>query len=175
MDCIEPVEAAFVNRFTRLEEQDPSNFLKLQEIVPFNSSVGAPLSQRLLVESGGALAWWMSLVKEVKDFTETMKINRKHKGRQARAHCYPLCKSHLNSSRAHMKNAGFKMMVAAAKKLKLKFEDVYLPGADSPDGTWKGIIEAHSYEFVFLCFMNAFAKQVLTQIRTYFDGHPLFI
>ena len=59
-----------------------------------------------------------------------------------------------------LKNAGFKMMVAAAKKLKLKFEDVYLPGFDSPDGTWKGIIEAHSYEFVFLCFMNAFAKQV---------------
>ena len=52
------------------------------------------------------------------------------------------------------------MMVAAAKKLGLKFEDVYLPGTDSPDGTWKGIVEAHSYEFVFLCFMNAFAKQV---------------
>ena len=61
-----------------------------------------------------------------------------------------------------MKNAGFKMMVVAAKKMKLKFEDVYLPGSDSPDGTWKGITEAHSYEFVFLCFMNAFAKQVDT-------------
>ena len=62
-----------------------------------------------------------------------------------------------------MKNAGFKMMVAAAKKLGLKFEDVYLPGTDSPDGAWKGIVEAHSYEFVFLCFMNAFAKQVDTK------------
>ena len=55
------------------------------------------------------------------------------------------------------------MMVAVAKKLKLKFEDVYLPGIDSPDGTWKGINEAHSYEFVFQCFMNAFAKQVETK------------
>jgi hypothetical protein len=82
MDCIEPVEAAFVNRFAQIEEQDPSNFLKLQQVTSFNSSVGAPLSQRLLVESGGALAWWMSLVKEVADFTETMKINRKHKGGQ---------------------------------------------------------------------------------------------
>jgi hypothetical protein len=82
MDCIEPVEAAFLNRFAQIEEQDPSNFLKLQQITPFNSSVGAPLSQRPLVESGGALAWWMALVKEVADFTETMKLNRKHKGRQ---------------------------------------------------------------------------------------------
>jgi hypothetical protein len=82
MDCIEPVEAAFLNRFAKIEEQDPSNFRKLQQIAPFNSSVGAPLSQRRLVESGGALAWWMSLVEEVVDFTETMKLNRKHKGRQ---------------------------------------------------------------------------------------------
>jgi hypothetical protein len=96
MDCIEPVEAAFVNRFAQLEEQDPSNFLKLQEIAPFNSSVGAPLSQRSLVESGGALVWWMSLVKEVDDFTETMKINRKHKGRQASARCHAPHGSNLN-------------------------------------------------------------------------------
>ena len=54
-------------------------------------------------------------------------------------------------------------MVAAAKKLELKYEDVYLPGTDSPDGTWMGIVKAHSYEFVFLCFMNAFAKQVYTK------------
>jgi hypothetical protein len=52
------------------------------------------------------------------------------------------------------------MMVAAAKKMKLKFEDVCGQGADSPDDTWKGITIAHTYEFVFLCFMNAFAKKV---------------
>jgi hypothetical protein len=52
------------------------------------------------------------------------------------------------------------MMVVAAKKMKLKFEDVYGQGADSPDGTWKGITRIHTYEFVFLCFMNAFAKKV---------------
>jgi hypothetical protein len=50
-------------------------------------------------------------------------------------------------------------MVATAKKLKLKFEDVHGAKADSPDGTWKGISGAHTYEFVFLCFMNAYAKK----------------
>jgi hypothetical protein len=81
MDCIEPVEIKFKKTFELLEQKDPDNFLKLQcEIPSFNSSVGAPLSQRGLVEDGGALAWWTFLVKEVDHFSETMKINPKHKG-----------------------------------------------------------------------------------------------
>jgi len=137
-ECIEPLEAEFVNAFERLEQHNVEDFAKLQAILPFNSSVGAPLSQRLLVESGGPLSWWTTLVEEIgPSFTASMKINNKHKG--------------------------FKEMVTAAKKMDLQFEDVYLPGADSPDGTWKGITEKHSYEFVFLCFMNAYAKKVVDE------------
>ena len=75
MDCVEPVEIKFKKTFELLEEDVPSHFLKLRSTVPFNSSVGAPLSQRALVEDGGALAWWTILVKEVDHFSEMMKIN----------------------------------------------------------------------------------------------------
>jgi hypothetical protein len=80
MNCIEPVEIKFKLRFELLEEEDPGNFLELQSISSFNSSVGAPLSQRILVEDGGALSWWTFLAAEVDNFSETMKINPKHKG-----------------------------------------------------------------------------------------------
>jgi hypothetical protein len=65
MDCIEPVANKFQRRFAQLEEEDPANFHKLQLLASFNSSVGAPLTQRALVENDGALSWWPSLVKEV--------------------------------------------------------------------------------------------------------------
>ena len=158
MKCIEPVEYKFNKRFVQLEEEDAGNFLKLQLITSFNSSVGAPLTQRSLVENGGALAWWISLVKEVKNFSESTKINPKHKGPHSKAarNIVPhQCKSRHHS----FKTTGFKLMLVVAKKLKLEFEDVYGLRADSPDGTWKGITSVHSYEFVFLCFMNAYAKK----------------
>jgi hypothetical protein len=163
MDCVEPVEIKFKKTFELLEEDDPSHFLKLRSTVSFNSSVGAPLSQRALVEDGGALAWWTILVKEVDHFSEMMKINPKHKGPcvQKSQQCF----TNVKSKHLSFQIKGFKMMVAAAKKKDLKFEDVYGKGADSPDGTWKGITVVHTYEFVFLCFMNAFAKKVRQVLR----------
>ena len=80
------------------------------------------------------MCWWMTLVNEVPSFTASMFINKQHKG--------------------------FDQMVDMAVAMHLKFEDVYLPGADSPQGTWVGITENHTYEFVFLCFMNAYAKTI---------------
>jgi len=137
-ECIEPLEAQFVDIFEELEQNYMEEFASLQAILPFNSSTGAPLSQRLLVENGGPLCWWTSLVEEIgPSFTASMKINKNHKG--------------------------FEEMVRMAAELSLEFEDVYLPGADSPDGTWSGITEKHSYDFVFLCFMNAYAKKIVDE------------
>jgi hypothetical protein len=134
-ECIEPVEAAFHEEYERLERSFAVDFCKLQEVVTFNSSVGAPLSQHLLVGDGGPLSWWMTLVFEIGlGFTASMRINKQHKG--------------------------FDQMVDMAVKMHLTFEDVYLPGADSPQGTWTGITVEHTYEFVFLCFMNAYAKKM---------------
>jgi hypothetical protein len=134
-ECIDPVEAAFHDEYGRLEKDFPADFQKLQAIATFNSSVGAPLSQHLLVKEGAPLSWWMTLVNEVgPGFTASMCINKQHKG--------------------------FDQMVDMAVEMNLTFEDVYLPGADSPHGKWVGITEGHTYEFVFLCFMNAYAKTI---------------
>jgi hypothetical protein len=134
-ECIDPVEAAFYDEYGRLERSFADDFLKLQAIATFNSSIGAPLTQYLLVGDEGPLSWWMTLVKEVgPEFTASMCINKQHKG--------------------------FDQMVDMAVKMHLTFEDVYLPGADSPHGKWVGITEGHTYEFVFLCFMNAYAKTI---------------
>jgi len=77
----------------------------------------------------------MTLVNEVgPEFTANMFINKQHKG--------------------------YDQMVGMAVDMNLTFEDVYLKGADSRTGKWIGITEGHTYEFVFLCFMNAYAKTI---------------
>jgi hypothetical protein len=151
-ECIEPVEAAFHEEYERLERSFAVDFCKLQKVMTFNSSVDAPLSQRLLVGDGGPLSWWMTLVNEMgPGFTASMRINKQHKG--------------------------FDQMVDTAVKMHLIFEDVYLPGADSPQGTWTGITVEHTYEFVFLCFMNAYAKKIdekfQLKIKALFPGKSI--
>jgi hypothetical protein len=169
LECTAPIEAKFARKFAQLATDEPDGFASLQKIKNFNSAGDDPLTQRLMVEdkkghaapqemkkllkkmpslskmpsllmltsaNNKPLNWWSMVVKEVgPNFHTTDKINRRHKG--------------------------FKQMITETARLQLKFQDVFLKGVDSCDGTWEGIKDDKDYAFVFLCFMHAYGKKLV--------------